>query len=47
MRGFVVVAADGGRGAKSKAEVGMVDLLPRTAVGEVTVGDNVAEGGGG
>ena len=46
MRGFIVVVADGGRDEKSKGEVGMGDLLLRTAV-EVTVGDNVAEGGGG
>ena len=46
MRGFIVVAADGGRDEKSKGEVGMGDLLLRTAV-EVTVGDNVAERGGG
>jgi hypothetical protein len=47
MRGFIVVVADGGRDEKSKGEVGMGDLLLRTAVGEETVGDNVAEGGGG
>ena len=48
MRGFVVVVvADGGRDEKSKGDVRMSDLLLMTAVGEETVGDNVAEGGGG
>ena len=48
MHGFVVVvAADGGQDEKSKGEVGMGDLLLRMVVGEETVSDNDAEGGGG